>query len=943
VIQNLIQSLNTQRTLVTTIAVRELVSMFRVPAGWIIIALFAFLSAVLFLNQTLIPGQPGSMRYFFIASAWLLIPIAPAISMRLMSEEYRTGSFESLRTTPAGDWAVALGKFIGAVLFLILMLTPSLIYPIVLAIVSSPAPDAGPIVAGYLMLILVGSLYLSIGLFASSLTSSQTLAFLGTMMALVLFIVVTSVLAPRAGSTLSPILDRLSVISRAGEFGKGIIDSGTIAFFVIGCLWMVALSAAVLESKRLARKRSILIFMASFFVLTSGIAVFFAGYLTSEHRVRIDVTSTSAHKLSQRASNMVDALPGPTRIVLAINQNESDQRALDLVSDVLETYDRSSPLLTSRVIDLATADGINQTQQLINELRAQESDSIQSNQQTIEQASQSLSAASTQLLQSAKDLQSIRDAIDGSTTAGATNRAFFDQRSALVRLGAQDLSNASSSLESDPVSGSSMLDAQLAQLEDLRNQLSDFANAPEITPAAKAGARSLNSRLDTLIDQLAVTSDRLARLIPIDADRVATALETGESLLIIGPPETGIAAIDLETLLPPTQLLEQAGISPAGVIGPRTQELIASALAQLVIQNHPIVVFVHAGEPGQLLGTPQLLSKTVNHFKQQGIDTIEWAPLHESDRPSLVELDPIGQRPIVFIMLAADSAAGGGETGITGARRATSLANIAQQLIDQGESVLISMNPSIFGSFGDTDPMVAVLEPFGIIPDPTKALLSQRIASSKRIADPAMVVVPTIGNDQQIHPIGEAVQGLSTLLPWSIPINIDPRVGAQATPIITLQGSEQIWGEHDWITLWSTPAQSRQYLQDQPIFEESKDIRRDQWTIAAGAERLIDSDQQRIVVVGSNSWIYDALTFGQSQLVDGRITTAFPGNLTLLESSISWLAGLDQLIAPGIQSRPIATIKPLDASQLSFYRWILLGAVPGAVLLIGIGTRIVFG
>ena len=113
-IRALITKLSIAWKLIWTLAVRELVSMFRVPAGWIIIALFAFLSAVLFVNQTLIPGQPGSMRYFFSASAWLLIPIAPAISMRLMSEEYRTGSFESLRTTPAGDWAVACGQYLGS-------------------------------------------------------------------------------------------------------------------------------------------------------------------------------------------------------------------------------------------------------------------------------------------------------------------------------------------------------------------------------------------------------------------------------------------------------------------------------------------------------------------------------------------------------------------------------------------------------------------------------------------------------------------------------------------------------------------------------------------------------------------------------------------------------------------------------------------------------------
>lgn len=934
--------LSTGWKLVWTLGVRELVSMFRVPAGWIIIALFAFLSAVLFVNQTLIPGQPGSMRYFFAHSAWLLIPIAPAISMRLMAEEYRTGSFESLRTTPAGDWAVACGKYLGSILFLALMLLPSLAYPIVLAIVSDPMPDPGPIVAGYLMLLLVGSLYLAIGLLASSTTSSQTLAFLGTMMALVLFMVITSVLAPNAGSKLAPVLQKLSVISRAGELGKGVIDSATIFFFLIGSAWMVALTAGVLESRRLARSRWSLIIMGIIFVGATGVAAGFAAILTNEHHVRIDVTSTSAHKLSPRATSMVDALPGETRIVLALNQTETDRRALDLVSDVLDTYSRSSELLSTQIIDLATPDGEHQINTLITQLRERESESIAQNAETLQRLSVNISAAAANLGTLSPALESIRDAIDPSGN-GSTNRAFFEQRAALVRIGAQDLARASESLDSQTQTGLVLINTQLGQIEDLRSQLSSFAQAPEIAPAARAQSRSATAALDVIIDQLAVAADELSRLKPIDADRVATALQTGEALLVIGPPEAGIAAVDLDALLPSAQILEDAGISPAGVIGPRAQELIATALGQLVIKSHPIVVFVHAGEPGQLLGTPQLLSQTIARFKQRGIDTLEWAPLHEPDQPTLAALDPLGQRPVVYVLIASDSAAGGGDTGITGARRATSLAETAQRLLNSGKSVLISINPSIFGSFGDIDPLVSALDPFGVIPDPSRTLLTHRINTSKTTADPATIVVPAISENSQTHPIGEAITGLSTVLPWAVPISIDSRVGLQSTPIITARGSEHLWAERDWINLWSTPAQSRRYLPDQPVFNEQTDLRRDEWILAAGAERLHDDQLQRVIVVGSNSWIYDALTFSQNQLVDGRITTAFPGNLAMLESSIAWLAGLDDLIAPGIQSRPIATIRPMEQSKLSTFHWILLGGVPGLVILLGLGSRIIFG
>tara|TARA_R110000868_G_scaffold411617_1_gene706360 strand:+ start:455879 stop:458716 length:2838 start_codon:yes stop_codon:yes gene_type:complete len=941
----MLTQLNTAWRLICTIALRELVSMFRVPAGWIIIALFAFLSAVLFVNQTLVPGQPGSMRYFFAASAWLLIPIAPAISMRLMSEEYRTGSFESLRTTPAGDWAVACGKYLGSTLFLALMLVPSLVYPIMLAMLSDPMPDPGPILAGYLMLLLVGSLYLGIGLLASSMTSSQTLAFLGTMMVLVLFMVVTSVLAPSAGK-LSPILLKLSVISRAGEMGKGVIDSSTILFFVIGSVWMVALTAGVLEARRLASSRLSLIFFGSIFLLTTGTAAVFAGVLTNDHRFRFDVTSTSAHKLSPRATSMVNALTGETRIVLAINTTQTDQLALDLVSDVMETYDRASASLSAQMIDLSTQDGANRKASLIADLRDREASSIAKNSETLTQVAQVILRASQSLLAASPQLESIREAIDPASINGSTNRAFFQQRATLVRLGAQDLSTVAASLDGPQrVQGTQLIRSQLGQLEELRAQLDAFARAPEIAPVPRALSKSLGTKLSEIIDALSIAINRLDRLIPIDADRVELALETGEALLIIGPPDIGVAAVDLEALLPPTEVLESAGISPAGVIGPRAQELIASAIGQLVIKSHPIVVFVHAGNPGELLGASNLLTKAQNRFRQQGTQCIEWAPLHEPDRPSLTAMDPLNQRPVVYVILAADSAAGGGDTGITGARRATSLASVADQLLNEGQSVLISMNPSIFGSIGDPDPLVKALDPFGIVPDPTLTLLTQRLSGAKRNADPATILLPSVDTNETstTHPIGSAMSGLSTVLPWSVPISIDPRVGTVTKPILTIPGTNELWGERDWLKLWSTPAQSRQYLSDQPMFDESKDIRRDQWIVAAGAERTRDQETQRVVVVGSNSWIYDAVTFSQGQLVDGRITTAFPGNLAMLESSIAWLAHLDDLIAPGIQARPIATISPLTPSQLSTYRLILLAGIPGLILVLGVGSRIVFG
>ena len=79
-----------------TIATRELSSMFRLPVGWVVIALYALLTGCVFGLVILLPGQAASMRLFFAISGWLLLPVVPAISMRLLSEEYRAGTIEPL-------------------------------------------------------------------------------------------------------------------------------------------------------------------------------------------------------------------------------------------------------------------------------------------------------------------------------------------------------------------------------------------------------------------------------------------------------------------------------------------------------------------------------------------------------------------------------------------------------------------------------------------------------------------------------------------------------------------------------------------------------------------------------------------------------------------------------------------------------------------------------
>lgn len=234
------------------IAQREFSSLFRVPVGWVVIALYMFMAGVLFVGFIAKPGSIATMSTLFSVSAWLLLPVAPAISMRLFAEETRLGTIEPLMTCPVSDVGVVVGKFFGACAFLVAMFAPTALYVAILHVVSDPAPDPGPIIAGYASVVLLGMFYVSLGMLVSSFTSNQTLAYLGTLIALVLLLIATETLSNMdlVSDRTRQILYALSIPAKLRDFADGLIDTSHIVFFCTGTGLMLVLTTISLESRR---------------------------------------------------------------------------------------------------------------------------------------------------------------------------------------------------------------------------------------------------------------------------------------------------------------------------------------------------------------------------------------------------------------------------------------------------------------------------------------------------------------------------------------------------------------------------------------------------------------------------------------------------------------------------------------------------------------------
>ena len=231
---------------VWAVAVRELRSYFLSPLAYVVIALFLALSGYLF-ALILANGREASLRGLVQNVSVLYLFIVPAISMRLLAEEQRTGTVELLLTNPVQEWEIVTGKFLGSAFFVLCMLLATLLFPLFLFIFGSP--DRGPILTGYLGALLQGSAFLAIGLWASSLTENQIVSAVISFI-LLLALWLSDNIGQASGGIFGQIVGYTSLINHIQGFAQGVVDSKDVIFYLTVIGGGLVLSTLSLQSKR---------------------------------------------------------------------------------------------------------------------------------------------------------------------------------------------------------------------------------------------------------------------------------------------------------------------------------------------------------------------------------------------------------------------------------------------------------------------------------------------------------------------------------------------------------------------------------------------------------------------------------------------------------------------------------------------------------------------
>lgn len=235
-------------TKVLAITERELKAYFVSPLAYVVGALFLFGTGLLFALTVLNPiGPEASLRFLHSNITVIFLFVIPALTMRLLAEEQKTGTLEVLLTNPVRDVEVVVGKYLATTLYLLVLLAVTLYYALLVFMFGNP--DVGPMVSGYLGVFLAGAALMAIGLFFSSLTSNQIVAALGTFFA-VLFMWLSEPLGQLFPGPIGDALGYLSIAGHLGDTGRGIIDTRDIVFFLSLVATFLFLTVVSLQTRR---------------------------------------------------------------------------------------------------------------------------------------------------------------------------------------------------------------------------------------------------------------------------------------------------------------------------------------------------------------------------------------------------------------------------------------------------------------------------------------------------------------------------------------------------------------------------------------------------------------------------------------------------------------------------------------------------------------------
>ena len=699
------------------------------------------------------------------------------------------------------------------------------------------------------------------------------------------------------------------------------------------------------ESDALVRRARYTLRTALLLVAVTAACVL-TGIAASRWPARLDLTATREHTLSPRTLRVLEGVKQPVHLVLSADPSRLDADAWRRVSDLAAAFARASPLVDVTVIDPSRADAPERVAAVVGALTERDREKIT-------EAAAALGAVAVTIEEQHPRLAGLADAMNERAGAIAPGDAKENALRAVtaVRLASKGLADAAASVRL-AIEGPASLDLKLPDVEAAQREGGQaLSNALKSMTPALEGPMSVTASMPVR-DALALAGDRLGSLRTPDALRVLRTLQERPAVIVYA--QSGTTTVDFDALFP------RAGGGPGVAAGIGSgvfagEEFFGTAIASLSSGQRPIVVLVHAERERMIEGAGRptafaasALSRTLERLSLRRVDVAEWAVTLDPARPTLSAIDPAGSRPVVWFVMPAPARTSADP------KRANSMADRTQRLqrlgdalntlLTTGHSVLLSLEPCELPAVGEPDPVTEPLKAWGLRPDTARPIV-ERVSSPR---GEGVSSYQSLRAADRATPLGEALDGLATILHWPMAVDVDKVDGVTTGVVMSVPASDAMWGESAWLPLRYLNV--RQPFQALMMPEPPKpDAGRDR---AAGAFPVVTASQregaapgtrpQRLLVVSAPGWFEDLYTQAAGT-VDGRRVWAFPGNAELLDSGINWLAGLDELIAASPRIRDVPRVQPMTEARASALRWAMIAGVPLLVLSVGFAVRVLRG
>ncbi len=645
-------------------------------------------------------------------------------------------------------------------------------------------------------------------------------------------------------------------------------------------------------------------------------------------RWRIDSTKTRAYSLSPQTHKLLASLEGQWTVALIMAGQTKDPALLRQIEEVLKRYVDATDSLRVLRIDPTEPQTLGEYESLIAGLQLIYSDQVAAYDRSLDEGQRAFHELQVFAQQHAAALAQVSQRAPSASAEAAALRQFAGILELLAQQGDSiltEISKARQVSDSRPIPDYETARSIMAEaLWRMANELATVVTAFEqmrtniqVDQSLRQYASSSRDSYDALSRRLLTAAEPLRELAPLELARIGRVLGEGDAALILGPSgATVIGSDQLFPLLSRGDPQRDADRTVAFDQRFRGEQVISSAIRSLIVGRMPTVVFVHA-EPATLL--------KVRDDQRQ--DVVGVATVLQSNRYTVREwivgvdekpaLEP-GER-VVWVVVPPSPQRSLKPTGSE-----SQLVDAVDELIAEGESVLLSVYPSLLHRLQQPDAWADVAQQLSVEIDTSRVVLDRIRSAEDQLQ---AVHWQAINEFEPDHPIAAAMNGQQTTLHF--PVIVRPAADAprriDARVLATIPPHEGRWLESDLTG----------YTADAPITDEERFDEPLPVMVAVERANPAKTGWQRALIVGSGGWMISNVADRVAPVGGERIALINPGNIELMLSGVAWLAGFDDMIAPSPLTQEVARLRDLTDGARSRWSWSIVAGMPMGCLLLG--------